>query len=135
MRETNDKTRPAAVHGLPPLWKDRVFLVLAAVAVAALLLVAYQAWAGEVVTVHGLVLDSEMGAVLEADNGDVYILEGPDMTAYFDTLATVSGELSRDEGGNLYLDVTAVAPDLDTPSGDVPATTQGDSFNPGAGLS
>ena len=102
--------------GMPPLLKDRIFLILAASAVAVLILLAVQVLAAETVSVHGLILDSEMGAVLEADNGDIYILEGPDLSASYDTLATVTGAFSRDEGGNLYIDVTAVVPDLESPA-------------------
>ena len=118
---TNLPIVPATSRGgLPPLLKDRFFLILVASAVAVLLILAAlgaaQVLAAETVSVHGLILDSEMGAVLEADNGDIYFLEGPDMRSHYDTLATVTGGLTRDEGGNLYIDVTAVVPDLEAPS-------------------
>lgn len=110
---------------MPALFKDRVFLILAVSALALLLILAVmgarqvlaaQGESSKTVSVHGLILDSEMGAVLEADNGDVYFLEGPDMSAHYDTLATVTGVLTLDEGGNRYIDVTGVAPDLESPS-------------------
>ena len=122
-RQVTPVVRPVGFKdGLRSLCGDRVFLFLAASAVVVSLLLAVQAWAAGAVSVHGLILDSEMGAVLEADNGDIYFLEGPDMTAHLDTLATVTGALTRDEGGNLYLDVTAVVPDLEAtpPSGGDP---------------
>ena len=115
MRNRQQPIVPVECGGMPPLLKDQIFLILAASAVAVLILLAVKVLAAETVSVHGLILDSEMGAVLEADNGDIYILEGPDLSANYDTLATVTGAFSRDEGGNLYIDVTAVVPDLESP--------------------
>ncbi len=106
----------ARQNGLPSLFKDRIFIFLAVSAAAVLLLLAVQTLAAESASVHGLILDSEMGAVLEADDGDIYFLEGPDMTPYFDTLATVTGMLTSDEGGNRYIDVHTVVPDLEAPA-------------------
>ncbi len=56
-------------------------------------------------TLTGIVYESDSGAALEGDDGQFYLLTGPDMSDIYETHVSIVGEVKQQEDGTLVVTV------------------------------